>query len=509
MNKVEFVKRFTERKIAQSLGLNEEESTKIMDGIFDCLIDEVISKGGVEMPHLGRLMLRVRPESFGQNPLTGETLTISAENVVIFRPDFGKIPFPAQEITDAIIQETGIKKITPEVISDFFNLMLEVLQQEEMIKWQGFGRFSTYYQPEFEDMESSENKIVTSEVPRIRFKADNQLRSLISDLTINVNEIITNKILLAIMSDSLTQTKLQELVAQGEDINECDLSDNSTLSLICEKGELELARTMLELGADIDNKGKFDEWERPRPLNRAVKSGNLELVQFLLDSGADTFKCDAGGETIIMQAYSAHNIDLLLPLLKRKVMLEDECVDNDTPADVAMAIKKLVTADSDLKQYSEVLSLLDTIKVLDFALDCSGGNADDKVEIEIIELGNTNKYRLEYMYMFNWSYAESELMLKCKNNHKEKIILEKHNDDELDFTKDQVQALCELAIQLGLGNLTLKSFAKFVCYLLSRMVQKNLLKEPNILYTQLAEPFEPNEFLTKHFAKTPIKELRF
>ncbi len=506
MNKLEFVKCFKERKIAQSLGLNEEAITKIIDSVFDCLIDEVISKGEVEMPHLGRLVLRVRPESFGKNPQTGYTIKIPAKNIVIFRPDFGKIRFPAQEITDAIIQKTGITKITPELIYDFFDLiLLEVLQKEEAIQWFGFGSFLVFYEADPETEKT---------VKRVDFMAGKQLKSSISDAEINVNNIITNKILLAIMSSSLTKTKLQELVAQGEDLNECDLSDNSPLTLMCEKGDLELARAMLELGADIDNKDMDDKRERPLPLNRALKSGNFELVQFLLDSGADILRCDKDGETIVMLAYRSHNIDLLLPLLKRKVMLEGECEDNDTAADVAMAIKKLVTADSDLKQYPEVLSLLDTIKVLDFALDISGGNADDKIEATIVELGINEAQRLEYIHMFNWSYAEDDLLLRFSNKDDEIIILENGADDDPDFTAVQIKALGGLAITLGLGNLTLKAFAKFIIYLLSLIVQKECLRdgiEGHGIYMRLdpGQLVEPNEFLAEHFAVTPIKELKF
>lgn len=182
MNKLEFVKLFAERKIASTLGLNEEEITKIFDGIIDCLIAEIVSKGEVEMPQLGRLMVKVRPESFGENPLTGETLTIPAENVVIFRPDFGKIPFPVQETTDTIIQETGLTKITPELISDFFDLMLEVLQKEEAITWYGFACFTTYYEPVFDETDPETEKVVK----RIKFSPGNQLTSLVNDAEINI-----------------------------------------------------------------------------------------------------------------------------------------------------------------------------------------------------------------------------------------------------------------------------------------------------------------------------------
>ncbi len=177
--------------------------------------------------------------------------------------------------------------------------------------------------------------------------------------------------------------------------------------------------------------------------------------------------------------------------------------------DVVAAIKKLVATDADLMQYPEVLSLLDTINVLDFALDISDANADN-IEVTIVELGLKETHRLEYLYMYNCNYVEEHLALNWQNKNVNVFTTE---DYSFDFSKEDIKSICDLASELGLENLTLKAFAKFLIYLLSRFVQKDFYdSSAHGIYRRLdpeklAELDRPNEFLTKHFAKAPIKEL--
>lgn len=80
-------------------------------------------------------------------------------------------------------------------------------------------------------------------------------------------------------------------------------SIDTQLIAACETGDLQLARTLVEYGANvntvIDKRYLFHPVETDTPLIGAVQSGNYELVKFLLDSGANANEVVDKGKTAL------------------------------------------------------------------------------------------------------------------------------------------------------------------------------------------------------------------
>jgi hypothetical protein len=83
---------------------------------------------------------------------------------------------------------------------------------------------------------------------------------------------------------------------------------------------LEIAKILLDHGANVnemDEDPKGRENKRPRtswagtPLHRAVDTGSLELVQYLLDHGADPLHPSWMGHTALVTAEIGHRQDVI------------------------------------------------------------------------------------------------------------------------------------------------------------------------------------------------------
>ncbi len=256
---------------------------------------------------------------------------------------------------------------------------------------------------------------------------------------------------------------LLEHNAQVDVVNEDALTP---LMIACKNGNLELAQLLINHNADVNctyEGGEHPENEQddqvPLALTFAMRSGNHELIDLLL---AHKASIHLSHETLAA-AYNAQDIPLLRKLLKQKYTA---CSDT-----IAQAIKAIIQNDSNLNKYQTVLTVLDTLNVINTDLSISGGNADDKIETAIIELGATSKHRLEYLYMFNWSYGNAQLVLHW--NDKEVISIETSFDSEKGTVS--IHLFKELAAALGLETLSLHQFSTFLLYMLSRMVQSKKL----------------------------------
>ncbi len=341
-----------------------------------------------------------------------------------------------------------------------------------------------------------------------------------------------------IENKSLTSDRLANLIEEGEDINTTNEEGFSPLILACRAGDIDLARILLNNLADVDNRNQNDEEDvyRERPLTIAIEMGNIEMVKLLIEYGADLYLMNEDECTPLMLAYRAHDIQLLSLLLKYKAkfnancrecikkypdryedhyknwfLSEEEFLDNHTAADICSIIKKNRLLDEELKSHQRVLTLLDSVKFIDFAVDLSGGNAEDKIEIMTLEIGDREKIRLDYLYMYNWSYGETHLILKSTDMNGE-LDLFKANEDYQEISLQSLKHLCDLANALELNDLTFKAFIKFIILIVSRMVQKEYLPlEEHGLYIRINpdEAIEPDEQLSAHFSHTPICELHF
>lgn len=109
--------------------------------------------------------------------------------------------------------------------------------------------------------------------------------------------------------------KLTELIDAGADVDEADQVGKTALWIACRNGEYELARILMERGADI---------------NRSTESlgisifltacgstdAHVEIVRMLLARGADVNQTDSKGCTPLMRAVLGTNVKLIKLLLQ-------------------------------------------------------------------------------------------------------------------------------------------------------------------------------------------------
>lgn len=85
------------------------------------------------------------------------------------------------------------------------------------------------------------------------------------------------------------QLSIRLLLANGAKVNEFG-GHHKPLHHAAKTGQIEIAERLLANGADIEAKG-MDEWT---PLGIAAQHNQPEMVNFLLDRGADpTLKCSS------------------------------------------------------------------------------------------------------------------------------------------------------------------------------------------------------------------------
>ena len=77
---------------------------------------------------------------------------------------------------------------------------------------------------------------------------------------------------------------MEALIGYGHDINRPDWWGRTLLHAEASEGDLDRAKMLIELGADID---RIDVQSRTNTLGFAARQGRVEMVKFLLDQGAD------------------------------------------------------------------------------------------------------------------------------------------------------------------------------------------------------------------------------
>lgn len=88
------------------------------------------------------------------------------------------------------------------------------------------------------------------------------------------------------------------------------------------RNRLEMVVCLVQEGADINAVGQGYETSRlcerwGPPLNSAIEAQHVEIVEYLLEKGANPWIKDAGGENAIEKASGVHN-DSIIRLLQRK-----------------------------------------------------------------------------------------------------------------------------------------------------------------------------------------------
>lgn len=85
----------------------------------------------------------------------------------------------------------------------------------------------------------------------------------------------------------------------------------SPLLLACYRGNVEVAKFLIELGCNINQKSNMGT-----PLMAAVVKGNNQLIQYLVLKNADLDISDSNGTTALIYAVQFNNIQAIKILLK-------------------------------------------------------------------------------------------------------------------------------------------------------------------------------------------------
>jgi ankyrin repeat protein len=132
-------------------------------------------------------------------------------------------------------------------------------------------------------------------------------------------EIVRNALLTGVRVDSTNESCIR-----GQPSPERE----TLLMMVASRGDIDVAKLLLESGADINRRDTFGE----TPLSRAAWSGNVEMVRFLLAKGAN---CNLGenleGQTPLMIAAWNGHVEVIDWLLDGGAHINARDVNRTTP----------------------------------------------------------------------------------------------------------------------------------------------------------------------------------
>jgi ankyrin repeat protein len=99
------------------------------------------------------------------------------------------------------------------------------------------------------------------------------------------------------------------------DINACSLDGDNALHCVVRWGDIEAAKTLIESGININKAGDLGY----TPLHEACLTGNVAMVQLLVENGADVFAFDEGDTPFTKARLGGHDhiCELLRTLMKQ------------------------------------------------------------------------------------------------------------------------------------------------------------------------------------------------
>ena len=107
---------------------------------------------------------------------------------------------------------------------------------------------------------------------------------------------------------------IENLIAEGLDVNLWDKFGRSALTFACKRGHLGIVRRLVLAGAWVD---PFEEDSMfMTPLMAAAEAGCVEVAEFLLESGADPTKC-GGFSFCTAEYYARERHGYLAAILRR------------------------------------------------------------------------------------------------------------------------------------------------------------------------------------------------
>ena len=79
------IKREIVRYVAEKLNLTQLKTKNIVQNVFDCLVDKLVTEGRVELRNFGVFEVRKRAARKARNPRTGEEVRVKEKHVVVFK----------------------------------------------------------------------------------------------------------------------------------------------------------------------------------------------------------------------------------------------------------------------------------------------------------------------------------------------------------------------------------------------------------------------------------------
>lgn len=73
-------------KVADATEIKQTIVKKVLQGIFECVIESLIRDEKVELRNFGVFKIKTRRARIGRNPRTGQTVPVPPRKVVVFKP---------------------------------------------------------------------------------------------------------------------------------------------------------------------------------------------------------------------------------------------------------------------------------------------------------------------------------------------------------------------------------------------------------------------------------------
>lgn len=132
---------------------------------------------------------------------------------------------------------------------------------------------------------------------------------------------------------------VRELIEQGVDVNQRNAQGHTALHLAVRRGDRDLVQLLLDNGADLD---VHEQGSGLAPLHSAARLGNPELCELLIRYGADPDALSATHDTALHLAAALGHADAVGILLKYRARPDRHNESGQTVEQVALAHPRVI-----------------------------------------------------------------------------------------------------------------------------------------------------------------------